>query len=224
MLKKVKLWIVVVTSLVLAGALVSLWLSLKREGTRDQETVSAHLPSSTEVPEATERPKIPNLVPGQSVQEAKELFGAEYSAHSSATSEWKRYEWRLRDYDVLVWTDGAGKMEQIATRFNGTVVEAPDGVLLGRDTLMEVTQKVATRVVPGSEHLFSGEGLWIYYFEIYPESNRRWRIEYSFALDENNPEELAILDQEHPITKNVFKNVPVNVVTIKLPEKPDARR
>lgn len=114
-------------------------------------------------------------------------------------------------------------MEQITTRFNGTVVETPAGVLLGRDRLLEVTEKVGTRIVPGSEGLVSGEGLWIYHFDTYHESNRSWRIEYGFVLDERNPEQFEILEQEDPITKNVFKNVPVNSVTIKFAKKADSR-
>jgi hypothetical protein len=160
-------------------------------------------------------PRIPNLVPGQFVGRARKLLGTE---KSRAAAESRRYyEWHLEGYDLFVTAESSGKILRVTTTFSGRVLEAPDGVLLGRDTLEQVLQKMGDRVVAGTEDILSGEGLWVYHFDVDPKSETGLRVEYGFSLREDDPEEWKILEQEYPPTKKTFMNVPVISVTLKFP-------
>jgi hypothetical protein len=210
-----------VAALLLAGALVVLWRSILHKDELPRSELAAGNQTRTEqLAKEDQWVTIPNLVPGQSVKEVRNLFGREHSVDSSAAAESRLYyEWQLKDYDLFVIADGFGKILEVTTVHKQTVLETPDGVLLGRDTIAEVLHKLGNRVVPGSEDIVTGEGLWVYHFDVYSLPGKAWQSEYGCSLSEGNPEDLKILEQEDPPTKTVFMNVPATSVTLKLPEE-----
>ena len=187
-----KLVLAVLLALAAGGA--GFWLYSSRIGTAPQPSPVVPSTKPETRPVAAEPSDIPDLVPGQTIEDARKLLGAEAEVfHVDPGDDLPNYVWNPQRYRVLVGTDKAGRILSVKFYYTGTEFRTPDGVLMGRDTPDEVRRKAGDRLILGSERLLSGEGDWVWYLAVRPSAGRGWYGVYSWALREENPKDFALL-------------------------------
>ncbi len=149
--------------------------------------------------------RVPEVFPGDTVQNLKEKFGKE---SESTNGFYKSLTWDLPDCRLDVEEDNSAHLTSVAVHFKNVPLLTPQNVILGRDTLNDVKAKLGPRLIADLEDLTADEGLWFLFESLGPSDGKNWHTTYTWTLSEMVPRENEILGP-WPHKPEAFANVPV---------------
>ncbi|MGD0920648.1 MAG: hypothetical protein ABSA70_02650 [Terriglobia bacterium] len=149
---------------------------------------------------------IPKITLGEALEEVQKMLGA------PSKEEDRHWGWRIEGGSVTAKTDASGRITSYFVGWlpGGKPLLTPDGVLLGKDTLADVREKLAGRILPEKEDFGAIEGVWFLSVYARSQSGMSEICSYNWHLNDGIPEDAAIVATQPGFpTPEMFRNVPV---------------
>jgi hypothetical protein len=124
--------------------------------------------------------ELPNILPGDSCDKVRALYGKETEAEKYAKT-WKRD-------NIQVWMQVDKRCIATTVMYfiqRGHTASTLDGVILGRDTVADATQKLLPRLSGNTASIWQGEGQVHAALELPPSLDLPFKSSYDWALPEN---------------------------------------
>jgi len=150
--------------------------------------------------------RVPNLTPGDTCSKAMTLMGKPKSKDRFSTT------WETGAMRIFAGFDSHCVLTSIVVEVKSKQrVLTPDGVILGKDTMNDVEQKLRARIMPDAESVDAPEGNWESKVALGSDERRRYTITYVSSSD---PEIDAKLKRDP--TFNDFRGKEVTVYELDL--------
>ena len=95
-------------------------------------------------------------------------------------------------------SSGRTRFYNVTRALGGKPLLTPDGVILGKDTLADVREKLKDRILPEKQDFGLMEGVWYLFMYARSQSGTSEVCFYSWSLNDGIPQEAAIVAREDP--------------------------
>ena len=150
---------------------------------------------------------IPSITLGELIGGLQQTLGPPSEMNENSRS------WSVDGGYLTVRTDASGRINSyfVGWGAGGKLLQTPDGVLLGHDTLVQVREKLKDRILTEKQDFGMEDGVWFLTVYVLPQSGSAQMSGYNWYLNDGIPAEAAIVaKQTLPHTAEMFKDVPVN--------------
>jgi len=149
---------------------------------------------------------IPTIPVGKAIEEVQKTLGAPSEKQGNS------WDWRIEGCSLTVRTGDSRRIRSysVTCAQPGKSLRTPDGVVLGKDTLADVREKLKDRILPEKQDFGMVDGVWFLSVYARSQSGTPEVCHYNWYLNDGIPEEAAIVASEDPPTPEIFKHVVVN--------------